>query len=241
MVTSPPQTITWLQQHERLIIVLLVLLAGAWGANRWFDYAALQDQQKTQQAQAALTQQKAANDALVKQIANTTAQYQAQFTALAQQTQQLQVSMATRQTQLKQQQTVDQKATPKELLNRWAQLVGPNIADLPNAVTYEQNVGIVVSQEAASATVASMEQIPVLQQNVHDLMTQNEAYQSAASTSQTLIAEDAKEITGLNAQLVDANKLCQDQISTIKAQARKSKMKWFGLGVVAGFIGKAFI
>src|SRR2546430_17449964 len=47
---------TWLQKHERMIIVLLVLLAGGWLGNKWLNNSAAEAQTKYAIAQAALDQ-----------------------------------------------------------------------------------------------------------------------------------------------------------------------------------------
>lgn len=49
----------------------------------------------------------------------------------------------------------------------------------------------------------------------------------------TIIAEDKKVLTAQ----IDADK---KELNAEKAKARKSKLKWFGIGVVVGFLGRPF-
>ena len=55
-------------------------------------------------------------------------------------------------------------------------------------------------------------------------------------------AENAKNIiSSQSAQLSQADKFCKDEIATIKAQNRKSKMRWFGIGFISGLISAHFM
>jgi thiamine monophosphate kinase len=55
-----------------------------------------------------------------------------------------------------------------------------------------------------------------------------------------LVARDAQVATldtlvsGLNTKSVLDAKVCTDQIAVVKAEARKSKLKWFAAGFVSG-------
>ena len=35
----------------------------------------------------------------------------------------------------------------------------------------------------------------------------------------------------------DESKACKAEVADIKAQARKSKLRWLGVGIIIGFIG----
>lgn len=50
-----------------------------------------------------------------------------------------------------------------------------------------------------------------------------------------------KVITSLETQMAQADKVCKDTISTVKAQARKSKLKWFGIGYLLGLGSARFL
>lgn len=56
-----------------------------------------------------------------------------------------------------------------------------------------------------------------------------------AANDQKEIDSQTNTIADLKAQFVDEQTSCSAQIKVVKAQARKSKIKWFFAGVVAGF------
>jgi hypothetical protein len=63
---------------------------------------------------------------------------------------------------------------------------------------------------------------------------------TVATNLQTELTAQTKVVTDLNAQLVDQTNSCNATIKTLKAQARKSKLKWFGIGFVAGYVAGHF-
>jgi hypothetical protein len=56
-----------------------------------------------------------------------------------------------------------------------------------------------------------------------------------------VISSQTKEISGLNLAAVDQAKACTAQISAVKADARKSKWRWFKLGYILGFGSGAYV
>jgi hypothetical protein len=71
--------------------------------------------------------------------------------------------------------------------------------------------------------------------------------QKQLTTQQGLTADARKEatdaesvVTSQSVQLVDSTKSCNSQIAVVKAAARKSKLKFFGVGFVLGFITGVF-
>ncbi len=73
--------------------------------------------------------------------------------------------------------------------------------------------------------------------------TENQfALQKKLTDDAMLDAENAKNVIVSQAdQMVQAEKVCKDQIAVVKAQARKSKLKWFGVGYVLGLVTARFI
>jgi hypothetical protein len=74
-----------------------------------------------------------------------------------------------------------------------------------------------------------LDSIPVLQSDLVD-ETKIAANLQTQSTQQTGVIAD------LQVQITDQTKVCQAQVASVKAQARKSKLKWFGVGFVLGVI-----
>jgi hypothetical protein len=96
---------------------------------------------------------------------------------------------------------------------------------------------IEVTQPGAVAIVQTLETIPALQADLKDTTAILGATQAAKAQADTLIAGQAKEITGLNLQITDADKACKTEIAAVKAEASRSKRKWFIRGFLAGVLG----
>jgi hypothetical protein len=98
-----------------------------------------------------------------------------------------------------------------------------------------------VTPDGAVATVQALEQIAPLKQELANETTEER-------NDQLLIGQQNKNILDLNAQVAGATKLdadhqvqCVDQIKLVKAQAAKSKRRWFIIGYIAGFLSRQFI
>jgi hypothetical protein len=91
----------------------------------------------------------------------------------------------------------------------------------PNAVTVQNN-NVVLDLPTAQLALADMQLVPLLQQDKADL-------------SQQLLNETKMYNDEVAAHKSD-NETNQKQITALKADCRKSKLKWFGIGYVAGFI-----
>lgn len=229
--TTTATTTSWFKLHERLLITLMVIGLGVFGFQKYADIRALETSAKVQQAQAQLVAQKNADSQLAAQVQQTTQQYQAMVQALSSQNSQLAASITARNVVLTQQQTVDKTLPLPQLDTRWAALADFSLDNLQTT-----NTGVVASQDAVIATVQQLENIPVLQANLKDVQTQAANTQSELNTANTLIGKQVADISGLNTQLVDQSKTCKDEIASVNAKARKSKLKLFGLGFVTGFV-----
>jgi hypothetical protein len=228
---------TFLLDHERLIIV--VILAGLlwWGYGKYADIRADEANKQLQaqklvtdaqvQANAQLAQQVAADKAAQQALSDTVEAMNAQLTAAN-------VALATA---LTKQQKTDATLPLPDLANRWAQLA-PGV-NFSGAATSGGNVTVTPSN--ALATVQQLEKVPVLTQELA-----NETSQKA--NDDQLLASANKSIFDLNAQVAGVTKLdadhqqqCTDQIKVIKAEAAKSKRRWFLIGWVTGFLSRQAI
>lgn len=134
---------------------------------------------------------------------------------------------------LAQQKKVDASLPPNELAKRIVSLApGGNI-------TVEAN-GYLVDQPEAVAIAQTLEEVPALIANIGKLESENANLTTViANDSKTLDLEKqshASDVTSLNAAIT-ADKA---ELGAVKAQCRKSKLKWFGIGVVVGFVGRHF-
>lgn len=86
---------------------------------------------------------------------------------------------------------------------------------------------------AAQTVAAVVDEVPYLKEELLDET-------DIADNLQTELTAQTKVVVDLKAAVPVAQQACQAQIATVKATARKSKIKWFIAGVVAGFIGRGF-
>ena len=231
---SPSAGWAWLKAHEKLFIfifgfVLLWFVAGKVeniiaahdNANLTAVKATLAAQTEANQATAALVAQQAA---YMKAL---TAKYQSQDAALVQQN-------ATLLQLLAKQQKADSAMSVSELAARWTALV-------PTAGVSLVNGQIALTDVGAHATVSQLEQVPVLTTELENEKTVTANVQSLLTASNQQVLTLGQRVDGLNLQLGDADKVCTAQISVIKAQARKSKRRWFIAGFITGFISRQII
>src|ERR1700744_2715066 len=100
-------TQTFLQKHERLIIVVLFIVGAVFLTNHLLNNLAARDQIKSEVTTQQLNDQKAANTQLAAQVKTATDQYQSTITALTQQNSQLAAAAQTRTVVVEQQQKTD--------------------------------------------------------------------------------------------------------------------------------------
>jgi hypothetical protein len=223
--------LSWLQKHERLIVIVLVLALLGWGANKAFSIVENRDKQAATLAAQTLAAQQQKDQALNQAVAASTAQYQALVQTLTQQNTQLAKSVATRDSALTVQQTVDKTLAPSALADRWELLTkSAQGSIIDNGQTIE------VTPDAALTTVQQLEQVPVLTLNLQDEDKVLANTKSELASANQVIGTQKEDIAGLQTQLADQKKADATELAAEKAAARKSKIKWFGAGFVAGFI-----
>jgi hypothetical protein len=221
-VTFVEKWVTVVKAHEKLIIVaiaafLLFHFYGA-GLNAWVNH----DEKQQTIAEQTLAEQTQTDAQLAAQNAALLAQEAAANAALAK-------AATVRDAQTKTQQTVDQTLPLPALGQRWELLLNLQ----PSDIVPTNDGSLTVSSEAAHTTVAALETIPTSQADL--------------AGDATVIANDQKvetaqttQIAGLDKQITDADVACKAQVATEKAKARRSKFRWFKIGVGVGFVGGLF-
>ena len=221
--------IQWVKSHERHILVL------AFGAIVWagigridtlianHDHANLEQAQIADKAQAdknattaALAQQQAAQYLVLAQ------QEAADKALLVQQNATLTSALAARQ-------KTDATLPPNELANRWLTLV-----PTADPITLDDKGGLRVSTSGAVATVQELEKVPVLTQELANETKIEEGDAALLVARNAQVATLDTQIAGLNTKATLDAKVYTDQIAVVKAEARKSKLKWFAAGFVSG-------
>jgi DNA mismatch repair ATPase MutL len=227
--TPVQETKTFLQKHERMVICALVLMVAMFLGGKYFDREAAKAQANaTVAAQLAADAKQSAQQAAL-QAAQTQAQYQAMLEVLQKQNAALAQAVVQRNVVLVQQQAVDKTLSPTQLTQRWAALV-------PNTQPTVTPTGVTVTTADAQLTVAQLENVPVLTQNLKDQTA------ISANLSQELVEAGkvnsalGNQISALNLQITDDDKACKAEVASVKADARKGKVKWFKIGYVAGLV-----
>lgn len=218
----------FLKLHERLILVIGLVAGAVWGLSVYFNHTAASDKLKADAATQVLQQQTAINKQQAQQTQQLIAQNQQILQTLAAQNQQLQQGILARNQQVVKQQSADAGLTPAQLASRLQSLSGGNVT--PNAGGYQ------VDQQSAVLATQKLDEVPVLQQNIADLTTMSANKDREIQSDDGVIASQNTQLVGLGVQLVDQTKACSAEVASVKASARKGKLKWFGIGYVSGFI-----
>jgi len=221
----------FIKTHERLLIVALVLLAGSWGYSRYADNAAAKSEARATVAEQTLASQKAQDAQNQAQIVQLTQQYQQLTQVLAQQNASLAASVASRQTAQVAQQAKDAHLPPSDLATRLQTMGNASVGEVTVTPT-----GLALTEQAAVSVTETLEAIPVLQADLRDTQITLQTSEATVAKANDLTAEQAKQITGLNLTAKDADVVCKAQITAVKAEARKGKIKWFKIGFVTGFV-----
>lgn len=221
--------LNWLQKHERVVIVALILIALLFGGNRYLNYAAAKDHDSAVVAVQQLDAQKKINDQLAAESDRTSKEYLALVAQLQQQNDQLAKAVANRNTGLAKQQATDKTLPLPDLAKHWQALTGISDKDMSASSS-----GITVDDAAAIQTVVLLEEIPVLQDNLKDETTVANNNQSQLTAANKVISGLNAQVSGLNAQAKDSDVACKAQVADAKADARKSKRNWFLRGMAAG-------
>lgn len=221
-----------LDRHHILLYIGIFILAllGVYGIMARVADKATARAEKAEAKAELITEQ---NKEFQAQITQQVQQLVLQNQQLAAQNQQLEADRARLNQALLDQKTKDSHLPPDQLAARIVSLA-------PGGSIKVQTDGYLVDQPEAIAIAQTLEEVPVLKANVSNLEQENANLTTeVANDGKALDLEKqshAGDVSALNATIM-ANKA---QLAAVKAQCRKSKLKWFGAGVVIGFIGRHF-
>jgi len=249
--STPGVIRTFLLDHEKLIIAFVIAATLWWGYGKYAQIRLDHDNAALKQAQVVTDAQAKANQQLAQQVAADKAQSDADKAALqalsdkvTAQNQQLVAGTAALATALVKQQKTDATLPIPDLVSRWAQLAPDT--DFSGAIDSGNNVKVTPSN--ALATVQTLEQVPVLKQQLANETTEKQNDDQLLALANKSIADLNTQVTTLNLSVVGAQKLdadhqaqCQEQVKVVKDEARKSKRRWFIAGYVAGFVSRQLI
>jgi hypothetical protein len=227
--------VSWLQRHERIVIVALVLLAGTYFGQKYLNVKAANDHDAAVVAVQALNDAKAQNTAFAAKIDQLNGQYQNLQVQLSQENIQLASTMANRVTILHEQQAAIKTMPLPDVAVRWSQLTNTQPAEITQTLT-----GLNVSDTAARATVSELERVPVLEANLKDEKSISDNKTTELNKANELIDGLHTQVTGLNTTIVAEENASKAELAAAKSAANKSKSKWFKVGFGLGF-GLGFI
>lgn len=234
---------TWLQKHERMLIVTLVLAAGLFFGNMYLNGSAARAEAKAAALQtivdndkeviAKLEQQGEAN---AKATAEAKAQYQQIIDTLERQNASLATAVAARNTQLAQTQANIQTAPLDDVAKRVKVL-----AELQDSDISLNGSNVTVTSSGTRQIASKLEEGAVNTANLADVEVIADNRQKELDKANDVISTQNTQVIGLNNtvaglhQLVaDGDKNCKAQIDVVKKDARKSKRNWFVGGVLTG-------
>jgi len=216
--------ILWFKAHEKLALLLAVLLFGGYTVSKGYDFLIKHDQVQTQLAAQKLAADTATNLALTTQLNDLKKQF-------ADEVQQLQNQIAARNQATVKQKQQDASMSEVELAQRWAGLI--NVA--PQEVQPSAVPGnLQVSDNAAHTTVAQLEDLPTCKADLIDTQKQLTDANTLNVKNEGVIASDAT-------VLASEKKLHEDDVKTLKAEGRKKWLNGFKWGAIAGFVGGLFV
>ena len=217
----------YLKAHERLLLALVA--AGVlWVAIGKVDTLIQHhDDANLKQAQVIAAQDASKNAAIAAQVASDKATFDALQTKLQAEDAALVQANVALATALTKQQKIDATLPPTDLVARWNTLV-------PSANVTVSTNGETLPNSGAVATVQQLEIIPVQQEEIINEQTLVANGNTLAVAQAKQVTDLTDQVTGLKLQSVDDAKVCQAQIAIVKADARKSKRRWFIAGFAAG-------
>ena len=229
--------LSWIQRHEKLLIIVLaaIFLWFSWG--KYVDWQARHDDVAAAIAQTKLEQQVEANEKLAQVVESNANNYKVLLAQVTSQNQMLANAIATRDIATKKQQETNLTLPLPDLAKRWVQLL-----NIPQAEIQPANLPdkLIITDSAARTTVNQLEEIPRLAGNLA-------AEKQAHANDVSLLKDRDKAVTDLNAQVAgkdeeilkqaEANKAAQDKL---KADARRAKRNWLIRGIVVGGAGTAW-
>ena len=208
----------YVKLHERLIGLVLAA-AVIWGVSGKIEsVVAKHDKSQETQAQIVANAQQSKDAALATQAAQQAEQYKELSDKVAAQNDALVTAL------VKQQHT-DASLPPNDLIARWNTLV-------PQAGATVTSTGVALPEAGAVATVQQLESVPVLTQQLANT-------NSLLGASQKQVVTLDQEVSGLNLQLVDNQKVCTEELKVQADQYKKSRWHWFWAGMAAGFLGRS--
>jgi hypothetical protein len=222
---------TWLQKHERLLIVAMLIAASYFGLNHYLDNAASKAETRAKIAESATAQANASLAASTATAAQVAQMYQAMNQALSAQNASLAAALVQRQAATVAQQKTDATLPLIDLATR-LQVLGT----APTGSVTVLADKIALTQPAAVAVTQTLEIIPELKANLADETALAAAESNAKAEGDKVIFAKEDELSKLALARTADQSQCTADKKALKAEAHKNSMKWFKRGFITGNI-----
>lgn len=229
ITTTITKDLTWIKGHIFLLLaVVFLIFIGIYGIE---DVLAKHDKEKDAAAQQALAIQAAQTQALITKLGQDEQTWSQQNAQNQQIIAQLATAITTRDAATRKQQQVDATLSASAAAERISQQTGAKAGEVvANGDMIQLDLPI------TRQVVQQLDTIPALQGDLKDTQSQLTAETAVAGNLQSDLNGQKQLVGSLQAQNADQVKACAAQVKDLKAQARKSKLKWYSAGVVTGFL-----
>jgi|SRR6266576_76830 len=232
--TTIKADLTYLKTHLTLLVAVVVLAGGVvYGSESLIASHDSQREAKDSKVLALVMAQTADLKTRMVQDEQAATVRDAQYAAIIAQ---LSGTIAKQTAQLQKQKQVNATLTAVQT----AEAISQKTQAQPGEVQAQAD-SVVLSLPVARTINSNLDELVTIKTQLNE--TENQfALQKKLTDDAMLDAENAKNVIVSQAdQMVQAEKVCKDQIAVVKAQARKSKLKWFGVGYVLGLVTARFI
>lgn len=220
---------TWLQKHEKIIIVFLVLVSATWLGNKWLDISANHAKAKAEVTTQTLNTQTATDKVVASQAQQLAVQYRTLAAKLSAQNAKLAANISKRDAAVVKQQVDDQTMPVTDLATHWASLAGFDPSEIVTGPTT-----VSVTDAAARQTVEQLEKVPEMTANLKDETAVADNRQQEIDKADLLVGGLNSQVSALNLTVTDTQKACKADTALLKADARKKSRNWFVRGLIVG-------
>ncbi len=228
---------TFLKRHETLIIFVLGFLLFWFVSGRVENIIAAHDNNNLTTVKAELAAQVATDKKTQDLVAQQAADMKALSAKMLAQDAALVQANKSLATALSQRQQTDATLPTKELAARIYTL-----SNAPSAsISFSDTGSISLERDGAVAVVQTMEQVPVLTEQLANETKVADNTNTLLSAANGQVATLNTLVAGKDLELKKADDTCKAEIKTVKDAARKSKRRWFIGGFIAGFASRQVI
>jgi hypothetical protein len=218
-----------LKAHEKLIIAVLLLLSVLYGYNKWLNHSAQVAHDSNVVAQADLKLRQAENAKLAEIVVQALQNYQAVSSRVDQTNSRIDADIKARKQATVEQQKQDAVYPLPELADRWNKLLATNGA-------VAQPTGILADEPTARATVQTLELVPTLNDEIAGANKKLDGEKEKTAACEQANTALQNKVGGMDKELSTTKTACTSAINEVKAEARKSKLKWAKVGVIVGVV-----